>query len=318
CTSIPNKLGTARGMWFEKEIPLRIPHPASGIQDAGTRMQEPSYSKLQQVIYVSMPGVPFEMKAMMEEYIIPELKKRFHPKSIYHKTILTQGIGESFLAKIIEEWENDLPATIKLAYLPQPGIVRLRLTGYGDDEASILTLVEEQAEKLSAIIPEYIFGADDDTLEALVGKLLKEKNCSLGTAESCTGGYIAHLLTSIPGSSAYFKGSIIAYDNNVKEQMLGIMPETIEEFGAVSEEVVTEMAIGAQSHLNVDYVIAVSGIAGPDGGTADKPVGTTWIAIATPDEVFAKQFLFSNSRDRNIRRAALQALNMLRKNLMGQ
>ncbi|MCX6287019.1 MAG: competence/damage-inducible protein A [Bacteroidetes bacterium] len=298
CTGIPNKLGTARGMWFEKDIPVP--------------------GRTGKAIYISMPGVPFEMQAMMKEHIIPELKKRFHPKSIYHKTILTQGIGESFLAAIIEKWENNLPPSIKLAYLPQPGIVRLRLTGTGDGEAVVRGLVDEQAEKLSAIIPDYIFGADDDRLEAIVGQLLKEKNCTLGTAESCTGGYIAHLITSIPGSSAYYKGSIIAYDNAVKEQMLGIMPETFLEFGAVSSEVVTEMAIGAQTNLNVDYVIAVSGVAGPGGGTADKPVGTTWIAIATPDEVFSKEYLFGDSRDRNIRRAALQALNLLRKNLLGQ
>jgi nicotinamide-nucleotide amidase len=298
CISIPNKLGTARGMWFEKDITV------SG--------------RSGKTIFVSMPGVPFEMQAMMTENIIPELKRRFHPKSIFHKTILTQGIGESFLASIIEEWENNLPAAIKLAYLPQPGIVRLRLTGTGDDVAAIRNLVEKQAGKLSAIIPEYIFGEDDDRLEAIVGKLLKEKNCTLGTAESCTGGYIAHLITSIPGSSSYFKGSIIAYDNAVKEQILGIMPETIQKFGAVSPEVVTEMAIGAQTNLNVDYVIAVSGIAGPDGGTKEKPVGTTWIAIATPDEVFSKQYFFGDSRERNIRRAALQALNLFRKNLLGQ
>ena len=295
CTGIPNKLGTARGMWCEKDIPVP--------------------GRKGKTVYVSMPGVPFEMQAMMKEYIIPELKKRFHPKSIYHKTLMTQGIGESFLATLIEEWENNLPPAIRLAYLPQPGIVRLRLTGTGDDETEILDLVEKQADKLSLLISEYIFGEDDDRLEAIVGKLLLEKNCSLGTAESCTGGYIAHLLTSVPGSSAYYKGSIIAYDNGIKEQMLGIMPETIDEYGAVSSEVATEMAIGAQTNLNVDYVIAVSGIAGPDGGTKEKPIGTTWIAIATPEEVFSKQFLFGDSRDRNIRRAALQALNMLRKSL---
>ncbi|MEI8005789.1 MAG: competence/damage-inducible protein A [Bacteroidota bacterium] len=296
CVSIVNNFGTARGMWFEKDIPV------PGRQG--------------KTIYVSMPGVPFEMQAMMKDYIIPELTTRFHPKSIYHKTILTQGIGESFLAQIIEEWENNLPQSIKLAYLPQPGMVRLRLSGTGDDETSVHALVEEEANKLSFLIPEYIYGTDDDRLEALVGKLLKEKNCSLATAESCTGGYIAHLITSVPGSSAYFKGSIIAYGNDVKEQMLGVMPETLEEFGAVSAEVVTEMAIGAQTNLNVDYVISISGIAGPEGGTKDKPVGTTWIAIATPDEVFTKQYLFGDSRDRNIRRAALQALNLLRKNLI--
>jgi nicotinamide-nucleotide amidase len=284
-------------MWFEKDIPVQ--------------------GRQGKTIYVSMPGVPFEMQAMMKEYIIPGLTRRFHPQSIFHKTILTQGIGESVLAGIIEEWENNLPPAIKLAYLPQPGMVRLRLSGTGDDGASVHALVEEEAARLSELIPEYIYGTDDDRLEAIVGKLLKEKNCSLATAESCTGGYIAHLITSIPGRSGYFRGSIIAYQNDVKEQMLGVMPETLGEFGAVSAEVVTEMAIGAQTHLNVDYVIAVSGIAGPDGGTSDKPVGTTWIAIATPDEVFAKQFLFGDSRDRNIRRAALQALNLLRKNLLG-
>jgi len=308
CISIPNKLGTARGMWFEKSIPSRIPHHESRIQDAGSGMR--------QVIYVSMPGVPFEMQAMMKEYIIPELKKRFGTKAIYHKTILTQGIGESFLAAIIEEWENNLPAAIKLAYLPQPGIVRLRLTGTGDEEDAIRSLVGKEAAKLSALIPEYMFGEDDDRLEAIVGRLLKEKNCTLATAESCTGGYIAHLITSVAGSSAYYKGSIIAYNNDVKEQMLGVMPETLQEFGAVSSEVVSEMAIGAQNHLNVDYVIAISGIAGPEGGTTEKPVGTVWIAIATPDEIFSQKFLFGDSRERNIRRAALQALNMLRKNLL--
>ena len=291
CINIPNKLGTARGMWFEKDIPSRILHPGSGMKDAGCRMQDAA-SDMHKVIYVSMPGVPFEMKAMMTEYVIPELKTKFHPQSIYHKTILTQGVGESFLAEIIEEWENNLPAAIKLAYLPQPGMVRLRLSGTGDEENAIRSLVEKEAEKLSALIPDYIFGADEDRLEEIVGKLLKAKNATVGTAESCTGGYISHLLTSIPGSSAYFKGSIIAYHNDVKEQMLGILPETLEEFGAVSSEVVTEMAIGAQSHLDVDYVIAVSGIAGPDGGTTEKPVGTVWIAIATPEEVFSKKFLY--------------------------
>ena len=298
CVSIVNNFGTARGMWFEKDIPV------PGRQG--------------KTIFVSMPGVPFEMHAMMKDYIIPELTTRFHPKSIFHKTILTQGIGESFLAQIIEDWENNLPPTIKLAYLPQPGMVRLRLSGSGNDMASIHDLVEEEASKLSKLIPEYIYGTDDDRLEVIIGKLLKEKNCSLATAESCTGGYIAHLITSVPGSSEYFKGSIIAYHNDVKEQMLGVMPETLEEFGAVSAEVVTEMAIGAQSNLNVDYVIAISGIAGPDGGSKEKPVGTTWIAIATPEEVFSKQYLFGDSRDRNIRRAALQALNLLRKNLLGK
>jgi nicotinamide-nucleotide amidase len=304
CISIPNSLGTARGMWFEKE---RV--------DSG-QWSVVSDSSPTTVIYVSMPGVPFEMKAMMLDHVIPMLKERFHPQSIYHKTILTQGIGESFLADLISEWEDALPKEIRLAYLPQPGIVRLRLTGTGTDEAAIRSLVEKEAEKLYSLIPEHIFGENEDRLEEIVGRLLKEKNLSLVTAESCTGGYIAHLLTSIPGSSAYFKGSVVAYDNYIKTDMLGVSRSSLEKHGAVSEEVVTEMAIGAQSRLEADYAIAVSGIAGPDGGTPEKPVGTVWIAIAGPAGVSSHHYLFGEGRDRNIRRAALQALNLLRKRLM--
>jgi nicotinamide-nucleotide amidase len=293
CTSIPNQLGTARGMWFEKsETP---PTPT---------------------VFVSMPGVPFEMKAMMTEEIIPRLKKTFNTPVIQHRTILTQGVGESFLAARIEDWENQLPSHVRLAYLPQPGIVRLRLTGTGSDEALLKTQIREQVYALEKLIPEYIFGYDNETLEEIIGKLLKEKGASLATAESCTGGYIAHLITSIPGSSAFFKGSVVCYSNEVKEQIVGVQPETLRKFGAVSEQTVTEMAVGVQTRLNADYVIATSGIAGPDGGTDEKPVGTIWIAIATPHEVFAQKFLFGDSRERNIRRTALQALNMLRKTLL--
>ena len=293
CKGIPNKLGTARGMWFEKDR-----------QDGG------------KTIFVSMPGVPFEMKAMMTDQVIPWLKTCFRTPYIYHKTILTQGVGESFLAAKIEDWENELPENIKLAYLPQPGIVRLRLTGMGNDEQIIHQQLDTEVSKLELLIPEHIFGYNDETLEEIIGKILNEKHATLATAESCTGGYIAHLITSIPGSSAWFKGSVVAYANEVKEKILGVNPESIFKFGAVSKQVVTEMAISLQSRFNADYVIATSGIAGPDGGTPEKPVGTTWIAIATPDDVFASHYLFGDSRERNIRRTALQAMNMLRKKLL--
>ncbi len=293
CTGLPNTLGTARGMWFEKD---RL---------AGGK-----------TIFVSMPGVPFEMKSMMTQQVIPRLKQRFHTPFIYHKTILTQGIGESFLAEQIADWENKLPENIKLAYLPQPGIVRLRLTGMGNEEQILHQQVDAEVVKLESLIAEYIFGYDDETLEAIIGRILKEKNAMLATAESCTGGYLAHLITGIPGSSAWFKGSVVAYSNEVKEKILGVNAESILKFGAVSKQVVTEMAVSLQTRFDADYVIATSGIAGPDGGTPEKPVGTTWIAIASPDEVFAMNYLFGDNRERNIRRTALQALNLLRKKLM--
>jgi nicotinamide-nucleotide amidase len=263
-----------------------------------------------------MPGVPFEMKAMMTDEVIPRLKKIFKTPSIYHKTILTQGVGESFLAAQIESWENELPAHIKLAYLPQPGMVRLRLTGEGSDESVLHHQVDSEVEKLLVLIPEHFFGYDDETLELIIGRLLKEQNATLATAESCTGGAIAQMITSIPGSSGYFKGSVVAYANEIKEHILGVNAESIEKHGAVSKQVVTEMAVSVQSKFNTNYAIATSGIAGPDGGSADKPVGTTWIAIAAPGEVIATQFLFGDSRERNIRRTSLQALNMLRKKLI--
>ncbi|MCX6305108.1 MAG: competence/damage-inducible protein A [Bacteroidetes bacterium] len=295
CTGIPNKVGTARGMWFEEQR-----------SDGGL------------TIFVSMPGVPFEMKAMMTDYVIPRLKQTFRTPFIFHKTTLTQGVGESFLAAKIEGWENSLPANIKLAYLPQPGIVRLRLTGEGLDEDALHCQVETEIVTLQKLIPEYIFGYDDESLEMIVGRMLLEKHATLATAESCTGGTIAQMITAVPGCSAYFKGSVVAYANEIKEHILGVSAENLEQHGAVSREVVTEMVTSLQSKFNVDYAIATSGIAGPDGGTPEKPVGTIWIAIATPDEVIAEKFFFGDSRERNIRRSALQALNMLRRKLKNQ
>ena len=283
CTMLLNINGTAPGMWFEKE----------------------------EKIYISMPGVPFEMKALMTDNILPRLA-HFSPTSIRHRTILTQGVGESFLAAQIETWETALPPFIKLAYLPQPGIVRLRLTASGTDKTLLEQTLTEETNKLYALIPQYIFGEGEDTLELIVGRLLKKHNYTMATAESCTGGYIAHLITSIPGSSAYFKGSVVAYANEIKEQILGVSPQTIEKNGAVSAETVFEMAAGIIKQFNTDCAIAVSGIAGPDGGTEEKPVGTIWICVLTRGGAETRKFTFGDHRGRNIRRTAMAALDMLR------
>ena len=288
CTPLKNINGTAPGMWFEREGK----------------------------IIVSMPGVPFEMKAMVSNQVLPRLSKKLNGSFIVHTTVMTQGVGESFLAKTIEDWEDQLPANIKLAFLPQPGIVRLRVTAIGSNQLTLTGQLEEEISKLQTIIPDLIFGYNDETLEQVVGKLLKSRLKTLATAESCTGGYIAHLITSIPGSSEYFKGSVISYANEVKRDELGVKLTSLEQHGAVSEEVVKQMAFGVREKLNTDYALATSGVAGPDGGTEEKPVGTTWIALATPDKVIAQKFLFGEHRGRNIRKAALAALNMLRVELL--
>lgn len=287
CTPLLNVNGTAPGMWFEK----------SG------------------KIYISMPGVPFEMKSLMTGEILPRLQP-LSQVSIVHRTILTQGVGESFLAASIESWETSLPEYIKLAYLPQPGIVRLRLTASGSDRLLLEKSVNKYTDELYRLIPEYIFGEGEDTLELIVGNLLKAKGFTLATAESCTGGYIAHLITGIAGSSAYFKGSVVAYSNEIKEVVLGVSAHTLTKNGAVSEETVFEMAAGIIRKFKVHCAIAVSGIAGPDGGTPEKPVGTTWICVLTPKGAQTRKFTFGDHRGRNIRRAALAALEMLRQQLL--
>jgi nicotinamide-nucleotide amidase len=266
-------------------------------------------------IYASMPGVPFEMKALMSDHILPRLQL-ISSTTIVHRTLLTQGVGESFLAAKIEAWETGLPPYLKLAYLPQPGIVRLRLSGSGPDKTQLESIMNSCADALYQLIPEYIFGEGDDTLELIVGNQLKLHEYTLATAESCTGGYISHLITTIPGSSAYFKGSVVAYSNEVKENLLGVSPKTIEKYGAVSEETVFEMAAGIIRHLKVNCAISVSGIAGPGGGTPEKPVGTTWICVLTPKGAETRKFTFGEHRGRNIRRAALAAMDMLRKQLI--
>jgi nicotinamide-nucleotide amidase len=295
CIAIPNTNGTASGMWFEK-----------GSADDGKKH-----------IFISMPGVPFEMKTMMINEIIPRLNKYFKPIAVLHHTILTQGLGESFLSDMLENWETHLPANLHLAYLPQPGIVRLRLTGLGDNLSILQKQMNEELAKMKSLIKDYIFGEGTETLEEIVGNLLKDKGCTLATAESCTGGYIAYLITSIPGSSAYYKGSIIAYSNEIKTKELGVSEKVLQEQGAVSEAVVKEMAESIRNRFGSDYSIAISGIAGPDGGTKDKPVGLVWIAIAGPAGVQTNKFLFGDNRERNIRRATLQALNLLRKVIIG-
>ena len=283
CKVITNQNGTEPCMWFE----------------------------LIGCIYVSMPGVPFEMKAIMEQEIIPQLLNKLN-RVIIHRTILTEGVGESHLASIIEPWEDSLPEFIKLAYLPQPGMVRLRLTAYGSDRNQLQEAVTKAEKELYPYAGNFIFGFDNDTMESVVGQLLRTKGMTLSTAESCTGGNIAQLITSIAGSSDYFKGSIVAYSNEIKEHFLGVPQQVLVEHGAVSELTVIAMAEGIRMRFATDYSIAVSGIAGPGGGTEDKPVGTTWIAVATPTETVTRKFLLGDHRGRNIRKASMAALNMLR------
>lgn len=288
CEPLPNSKGTAPGMWFEREGKILI----------------------------SVPGVPFEMKALMEDHILPRLAARINGDVIIHKTILTQGVGESFLADMISDWEDALPPYIRLAYLPQPGIVRLRLTATGNNRAMLQKEIIELTDKLQHIIPGYIFGFETDTLEAIVGRMLRERKETLSTAESCTGGYLAHMITSVSGSSDYFRGSIVAYANSLKTDLLGVSSQLIEKHGAVSREVVEAMASGARNKLDASWALANSGIAGPSGGSPEKPVGTVWIALAGPKGVEANKLLLGGDRERNIHISSLSALNMLRKALI--
>ena len=286
CTVINNPKGTAAGMWFEK---------------GGS-------------VVVSMPGVPYEMKAIMEESVLSRLQEKFAPEGLKYQMIMTTGIGESFLAEKIRDWEMDLRSEgFELAYLPSPGSVKLRITGKGN--MANTSLIAEKVEGLQLLIPNYIYSADDRRIEEVVGDLLKEKRKTISTAESCTGGYISHLLTSISGSSEYYLGSVIAYANAVKKSELNVSSSVIKENGVVSEAVVKQMAVGVRNKMKTDYGVSTSGIAGPDGGSEAKPVGTVWIAVSSGKGVVAKQFLFGSDRLRNIERAAKAALNMLRKEI---
>ncbi|SER78640.1 competence/damage-inducible protein A [Pedobacter rhizosphaerae] len=283
CEVILNKNGTAPCMWFNKD----------------------------NKIFVSMPGVPFEMMYLMDEQILPKIKAQFKLPVIVHKTILTAGIGESFLAKEIEDIENDLPENIKLAYLPKLGQVRLRLSAKGKEEDTLRAEVELFAKNIIERIKQFVVVDDDIPLEKAILNIMKEKGLTLSTAESCTGGYIAHLITQHPGSSSVYWGGAVSYANELKESILGVREETLAGYGAVSEQTVIEMAEGAVEHFKTDYAIAVTGVAGPDGGTEDKPVGTVWIAVSNQSKTIAKVFNFSNKRIQNIERAAISALTML-------
>ena len=285
CTVIQNKRGTAPGMIFTKG----------------------------EKVFVSMPGVPNEMKGMMEDAVIKMLQQKFQSQTIVHKTLLTAGVGESFLAELIKDFEEALPAGIKLAYLPNYGMVRLRLTAMGPDKISTEKTVNEQFEKLQELVKDHLVTNEDEPMEKVVAKLLLQRNKTIGTAESCTGGYISHLITSIAGSSQYYKGSVIAYAYDAKEHLLGVDKNELEKKGAVSEEIVTQMVKGALKNLDVDYAIAVSGIMGPGGETPDKPVGTVWIGIGSDKKIITQKMLFRFDRARNIQLTAVTALNLMRR-----
>ena len=285
CRVLMNERGTAPGMLFEKD----------------------------DKIFIALPGVPHEMKGLMRKEVMPRLQNHFKLPFILHQTFLTYGMGESFLAEKIKDWEKQLPAHIKLAYLPHYGNVRLRLTGISDDKNKLERELEEQSKKLKPLVQEWLVIDDDLTIQQVVARILKSRKQTVGTAESCTGGYIAHLLTIDPGASSNFKGTVVAYDNKVKEDILGVSHHTIETVGAVSEETVKEMVKGTLEKLKTDYALATSGIMGPDGGSEGKPVGTVWIAVGNNKEIQTQQFHFRFDRLRNIEQTAHTALNMLRK-----
>ena len=283
CIMLPNMRGTAQGMWFEKDG----------------------------VVFISMPGVPHEMKHLMETQVIPRLQEKFTFPKIVHSTIMTAGAGESMIANILTGFENELPDNIKLAYLPDLGTVKLRLTSSGSG-ASLTDEVSAQKEKMKALLGNYVYTEGEEKLESVIGRMLMAKQATVSCAESCTGGYISHLFTSVGGSSKYFEGSVISYSYDVKEKMLGVKHESLLNYGAVSEECVREMLEGLLKATGTTYGIAVSGIAGPDGGTPDKPVGTVWIAVGNKEKIVAKRFQFFPSRMENIRVFSTAALNMLR------
>ena len=285
CTVLMNEKGTAPGMLFTKD----------------------------NKIFVALPGVPHEMKWIMEAHVLLYITEHCQTGFIVHKTMLTAGIGESYLAEKIKDLEEQLPNNIKLAYLPNYGMVRLRLTGYGTDKESLAQSIYTHFNLLKESLAEYLVAEEDLPLETVVGNLLKKNNKTIATAESCTGGLIAHLISSVPGASAYFKGGIVSYSNEIKTNLLAVNHSTIETSGAVSEETVKEMAIGAMKKLNTDYAIAVSGIMGPDGGTVDKPVGTVWIAVSSAKAVITNKYLLPFDRQRNTQQTAINGLIFLRK-----
>lgn len=284
CTVIQNTAGTAPITWFDRDAR----------------------------VIVSMPGVPLEMKHAMSSEILPRLKQRFDTPTILHRTVMVHGYPESALALKIADWENALPAEMRLAYLPNMGLIRLRLSASSDDSLLLESALTKQLDALSEILGDAIFSMVDVPLEQIIGKLLLENGKSIATAESCTGGSIASRISSVAGSSAYYKGSVVAYANEIKIRALNVAAELIDEFGAVSAQVVEAMAVGARHLMQSDFAIATSGIAGPSGGTADKPVGTVWIAVAYNHRVESKLYHFGTDRGQNIERTTQAALLMLK------
>lgn len=284
CTVIPNSLGTAPGMWFRKN----------------------------KKIFISMPGVPHEMKDMMMNTILPKLSQQFTLPFILHKTLVTIDIAESVLAERIQDFENKLPANIQLAYLPNNSMVRIRLTAIGEDKVSLQNELITQFNILKNQVSDVMMADEDLSIQEVIGKLLVNKKATVASAESCTGGYISHLITSVAGSSKYYKGSVISYANEVKQSILNVSKHSLNTVGAVSEQVVTEMVKGILQTMNTDYAIATSGIMGPTGGTVEKPIGFVWVAVGNQHRVVNKSFQLRFDRLTNIKLTAIQALNLLR------
>jgi len=295
-TILPNKVGTASGMWFERD----------------------------EKVFISLPGVPFEMEYLITHEVLPRLKARYPGRPIEHRTLQTACEGESNIAKRIEAFEDGLPEHIKLAYLPALGQVRLRLTGHWvgavtpNADARLAAELDERKAELHALIPDLVFGESEESLQEVVGKLLRQQGKQFGTAESCTGGYVAHLITLVPGASDYFPGAVVSYSYEMKKKLLGVRSSTLETYGAVSEEAVHEMAEGAIALLGVDISLAISGIAGPGGGMPDKPVGTVWMAVSDGQRTLKSKYIFGRDRAKNIQLTGVYALNMVRKFLLGE
>lgn len=282
---LQNERGTAPGMWFEKDGK----------------------------VFVSMPGVPFEMKGMMEATVLPLLKERFRTPALLHHTLITTGMGESFVAERLEDFEAQLPPHMKLAYLPSYGLLKLRLTTIQADQQAAVEELNKQFIKMNALLGDIAVAEQDLPMSVILSTALEKRKLNIGTAESCTGGMIASMITSIPGSSQRFKGAIVSYANEVKTDVLGVQPSTLEQYGAVSEQTVREMAEGALKLLKTDTVIAVSGIMGPDGGSEEKPVGTVWMAVGGPGKIHAVKYHFRYDRTRNTEMTCVAAMNELRK-----
>jgi len=307
CTVLFNKMGTAPGMLFNTGVVSRKSTVVSLETHAGNEEVMPDK------VVISLPGVPFEMISIMEDEVLPRLRERFFSDALLHRTIVTAGEGESFIAEKILDLENALPSHIRLAYLPDAGMVRLRLTGRGKDSVLLAIELESRQKEIAERLGSIVVALDDFSMEKIIGDLLVANGKTIGLAESCTGGFIGHLITQVSGSSAYFNGSIVSYSNEVKQNVLGVTKETITSYGAVSEQTVAEMAKGALQVLNVDYALAVSGVLGPGGGTERVPVGTVWMAVADKGNVKTKEFRFFYGRQQNKEMAAKMGMLMVYK-----